>query len=198
MSGSEPAASKGLTTKRRILHSAIARFADQGFRQTSVAQIARDADVSAPAVHGYYGSKDDLFRAAFAHDVESLVEVFRERLGDVPLLGSGATLIPTLLTEVAAHPLVHRVLQGREPERTIDLLDLPVVARARQDLVEAVTAAQAAGLIRDDLPAISVAGALETLVLALLLGGVQIGMIGDEQRRTALAAIIFKGVTTMG
>ncbi len=197
MSGTEPAAGKGLATKRRILHGAITRFAEQGFRQTSVAQIARDAEVSAPAVHGYFGSKEDLFRAAFAHDVEDLVAMFRERLSAGTLLGSGATLIPDLLAAVQAHPLVRRMLQGREPERTVELLDLPVVARVRQDLVGAVAAAQAAGLIRDDIPAASLAGALETLILALLLGGVQVGLIGDEQRRAALAAIIFKGVVAI-
>lgn len=194
MSNTEPTAGKGLATRQRVLRMAVVRFADQGFRQTSVAQIARDAGVSAPAVHGYFGSKEDLFRAAFAHDVDDFLQVFRARLAGGQLLGSGATLLPALLAEVQNHPLVRRVMQGREPERTVELLELPAVASTRADLVTAVAAAQTAGLLRDDFPAVALAGALETLILALLLGAVQVGMIGDEHRRAALAAIVFKGL----
>jgi AcrR family transcriptional regulator len=189
---------KGLATRQRLLACAIARFADQGFRQTSVAQIARDAGVTAPAVHGYFGAKEDLFRAAFEHDVADLLAVVRASLAADEFLGSdfpsGATLLFALLAEVPNHPLVRWVMQGREPERTVDLLRLPAVAKTRAELVAAVAVAQSHGRLRDDLAPAALAGALETLILALMLGAVQVGMIGDEARRGALAAIVAQGL----
>jgi AcrR family transcriptional regulator len=186
---------KGLATQQRVLNAAVTRFADHGFRQTSVAQIARDAGVTAPAVHGYFGSKEELFRAAFAHDVADLLAVVRGRLAGAQLPGLGANLLYALLAEVPSHPLVGWVLRGMEPERTVELLNLPVVAGTRAQMVEVVAQAQASGRLRTDLEPAALAGALETLLLALLLGAVQIGMIGDEARRAALAAIVAKGIT---
>jgi hypothetical protein len=68
------------------------------------------------------------------------------------------------------------------------------VVRTRAQLTTLVTVAQSAGLLRADLPAEDLAGAVETLILALLLGAVQVGMIGGESRRTAIAAIISAGL----
>jgi hypothetical protein len=57
-----------------------------------------------------------------------------------------------------------------------------------------VTDAQQGGMLRDDLAPEALAGALETLILALLLGAVQVGMIGDDQRRLAVTAILIQGI----
>jgi hypothetical protein len=57
-----------------------------------------------------------------------------------------------------------------------------------------VTAGQQARVLRDDLAPEALAGALETLVLALLLGAVQVGMIGGDERRRAIRDVIVRGV----
>jgi AcrR family transcriptional regulator len=191
-----PTQTKGDATRQRVLACAVARFADDGFRQTSVAQVARDAGVTAPTVHAHYGSKEELFRAAFEHDIAALLDVITARLasGALPGLGGGLRLIPDLLAAIDDHPLARRVFQGREADRTRELLTVPAVVRTRERLTDLVAGGQRAGLIRGDLAPEALAGALETLVLALLLGAVQVGMIGDEQRRLALVAIIAAGI----
>jgi AcrR family transcriptional regulator len=196
VTGDEPGPGKGEATRRRILACAVSRFAADGFRPASVAQIARDAGVTAPTVHAYFGSKEALFHAAFESDITVLLEVLTTRLADGPQPGLGLNLIPALLAAIDEHPLARRVFQGLEADRTRDLLQVPAVVRIRERLAALVGAAQQAGVLRADLAPEALAGALETLVLALLLGAVQVGMIGDEQRRLALAAIISTGVRT--
>lgn len=48
-----------------IRRAAIAVFAAQGFRGTSMADIARAAGVSRPALYQYFDNRADVFRAAF-------------------------------------------------------------------------------------------------------------------------------------
>ena len=185
---------KGAATQQRILAAAVARFADDGFRQTSVAQVARDAGVTAPAVHAYFRSKTELFHAAFERDIAGLLEVIKARLSEGPIPGGGFALIPALLAELDAHPLARRIFQGREAEHTRELLNLPAVVHTRAQLTAMVAGAQQAGLLRADLQPEALAGAMETIVLALLLGAVQVGMIGDENRRLAILAILTTGI----
>jgi AcrR family transcriptional regulator len=192
---------RGVATRRRILECAVARFADQGFRQTSVAQVARDAGLTPPAVHAHFGSKEALFRAAFDLDVANMLDVIRARLASGALTGAvdistrGLTLIPDLVAAIEDHPLVRRVFQGLEPDRTPDLLRSPAVVAVREEMISAVRTGQARRILRSDLDAVALAGAIETLVLALLLAAVQTG-VTDDARRSALLAIVTRGLRT--
>ena len=194
MPRSDTVPGKGAATRQRILAAAVTRFADDGFRQTSVAQVARDAGLTAPAVHAHFGSKQALFHAAFEHDIAGLLDVAQARLREGPLPGQGFALIPALVVELDSHRLARRIFQGREAEHTRELLDLPAVVAMREQLTRFVTVAQHAGILRADLPPAALAGAMETIILTLLLGAVQIGMIGDEERRLAIMAIMTRGL----
>src|SRR5215469_1309592 len=155
---------KGTATRQRILDAAVARFASQGFRDTTVAAVARDAGVTAPAVHQYFGSKQELFHAAFEYDVAPVLEVLRG--GRAMALDSTAAqhgLVPRVAAQFAAHPLAMRILQGNEPEHTAELMALPAVVEAHDRLTRRVAEDQQAGALRDDLPAGALADALETL-----------------------------------
>ncbi|MBO0867165.1 MAG: TetR/AcrR family transcriptional regulator [Micromonosporaceae bacterium] len=186
--------SKGAATRQRILVCAVSRFATEGFRQASVAGIARDAGVTAPAVHAYFGSKEELFRVAFEHDIAGFLDVVKGRLTEPTFPAGNADLIPALLGELETHPLARRIFQGLEADRTAELLRLPAVEQVREEMVRVVTDRQAEGALRADLPAQTLAGALEVLVLALLLGATQVGLIGDEQRRLAILAVLKRGI----
>jgi AcrR family transcriptional regulator len=194
---SRPATTKGAATRERILVAAVARFADQGLRLTSVTQIARDAGVTAPAVHAHFGTKDDLFSAAFEYDVAGMVGALRSLMSHGTAAPPGAGALPLVAGYMVTHPLVRRVFQGQEPDRTAALLETPSVAALRAELTAAVGGAQRSGSLRADIEADALYGALETLTLALLLGLVQMGPIGDAARQAAIAAIINTGVRTV-
>ena len=191
---------KGTATRQRILDAAVARFAGQGFRDTTVAAVARDAGVTAPAVHQYFGSKHELFHAAFEYDVAPVLAAFHDGVGPGRQLALDSTaaqhgLVPRVAAEFAEHPLAMRVLEGNEPEYTAELMALPAVAAAHDQLTRRVAEDQQAGALRDDLPAGALADALETLVFALLLGPVQMsGENSDPGRRWAIAAVISRGI----
>ena len=55
---------KGAQTRRAILRAAIVRFGRDGFRATSVADIARDASVGGTVAYAYFPNKEALFFAA--------------------------------------------------------------------------------------------------------------------------------------
>src|SRR6059036_2095569 len=49
--------------RERILAAAERRFATFGYRRTGIAEIAREAGVSAGTIYRYFESKEDVFRA---------------------------------------------------------------------------------------------------------------------------------------
>lgn len=191
---------KGTATRQRILDAAVTRFAGQGFRDTTVAAVARDSGVTAPAVHQYFGSKQELFHAAFEYDVAPVLAAFHGGGGpgrQLALDGTAARhgLVPRVAAEFATHPLAMRVLRGNEPEHTAELMALPAVVAAHDQLTRRVAEDQQAGTLRQDLPPGTLADALETLVFALLLGPVQMSGGNDGPgRRWAIAAVISRGI----
>jgi AcrR family transcriptional regulator len=58
---------RGEDTSRRILETALALFAAEGFDAASTRAIAERAGVNLPAIQYYFGSKEGLYRAAIAH-----------------------------------------------------------------------------------------------------------------------------------
>ena len=68
-----------------IRRAAIAVFADQGFRRTSMADLARAAGVSRPALYQYFDNRSDVFRAALGavfSDAADAALAALERRGD--------------------------------------------------------------------------------------------------------------------
>src|SRR5580704_12539010 len=68
------AETKGAQTRRAILQAAIARFGRDGFRATSVADIARDANVGGTVAYAYFPNKEALFLAAIDEDAAAVIE----------------------------------------------------------------------------------------------------------------------------
>src|SRR3954470_24460562 len=111
---SETAASnpetKGAHTRRAILDAAIARFGREGFRATSVADIARDAAVGGTVAYAYFPNKEALFLAAIDEDAAAVIdEGLSTVLQAVDAAGDWRrTLIFTLVAAVDGHPLARR------------------------------------------------------------------------------------------
>lgn len=65
---------RGEDTRRRILDTALALFAAEGFNGASTRDIAERAGVNLPAIQYYFGSKEGLYRAVIALIGEHLVQ----------------------------------------------------------------------------------------------------------------------------
>src|SRR5580692_4351299 len=59
-------------TRRKLLDSAVALFAEHGLGSTSVRDVAGAAGVSLAMVHHYFGSKDDLYDACITATYDEL------------------------------------------------------------------------------------------------------------------------------
>jgi len=77
---------KGLTNKRtnekytRILESAVKVFAEQGFSQSTVAQIASEAGVADGTIYLYFKNKDDILVEFFSFKTKHVFNKFREEV----------------------------------------------------------------------------------------------------------------------
>src|ERR1700721_2514483 len=135
---------KGAQTRRAILRAAIVRFGRDGFRSTSVADIARDASVGGTVAYAYFPNKEALFLAAVDEDAAGVITEGLATVLDVPDVRRWHdTLIFTLVEAVARHPLARRLLAGLEPEVTVRVLELPALNELRKESTERLPPGQA-------------------------------------------------------
>lgn len=103
--------SKGERTRRRILEVAEALFADQGYRGTTLRQIATGAGIQEPGLYNYFPGKQALYEAVLDRAITPLMEVLGERLGSARELRD-YTELPAVLTDLlATRPRVALLLQ---------------------------------------------------------------------------------------
>src|SRR6516162_1580519 len=112
---------KGAQTRRTILKAAIARFGRDGYRATSVADIARDASVGGTVAYAYFPNKEALFFAAVDEDAGGVIEAGLATVAEIPtdIRQWHDTLMFTLIAALERHPLAERLLAGLEPEVTL-------------------------------------------------------------------------------
>jgi len=167
---------KGERTRKALLEAAIARFGRDGYRGTSVAEIARDARLSGTAAYVYFPNKEALFVAAVDEDAAAVIEEGLESFtDDVDLARWRETLMFTLLEAVDRHLLARRVLLGLEPEFTVRLLSIPALEQLRKAIAERLSAQQLAGSVRADVDPQQMANGLMTIVLSMLMSLLQTG-----------------------
>jgi AcrR family transcriptional regulator len=176
---------KGERTRRSILDAAISRFAREGYRGTSVSDVARDVGVGGSAVYAYFPNKEALFVAAVDEDAARHIHDTFAALPVGFTTGDARGAVVALLDALERHPLARRVLAGLEPEFTVRLIGIAALEQIRKDLGEYFAAEQAAGVVRPDVDPRAMARGLVTLVLSLLMSLVQTGLepvdyLGDD------------------
>jgi AcrR family transcriptional regulator len=168
--------SKGMRTRQAILEAAIARFGRDGYRATSVADIARDAAVGGTVAYAYFPSKEALFLAAIDEDAAAVIhEGLTSVIAEPDVEDWRQTLIFTLVAAVDRHPLARRLLAGLEPEVTERVLEIPALADLRKACAERIRAEQLAGTVRPDLDPTTIGNGTISILLSLLMSVVQIG-----------------------
>jgi AcrR family transcriptional regulator len=182
---------KGDRTRRRLLEIAVRRFAADGYRRTSVSDIARDAGISPATTYAYFANKEALFQAAVDFDAGALVDRARVAISGTPVAGREAVVLAELADHVTEHPLAARVLAGREPEVIDRLLDLPSLRDFNHQVAEDIAAAQRAGEVRADVDPAEMANGMEAIVLSLLMGFLQARVDGES--RWAVGALSVLG-----
>jgi AcrR family transcriptional regulator len=184
---------KGERTRRRLLELAVARFAEQGYRSTSVSSIAREAGVTQAAVYAYFPNKEALFEAAVDRDAAGLIAAARAELDEgLPLADQIPVLLLHLRLGVDQYRLARRVLAGQEPEVIARLVDLPALQDITAELAQELRTAQEREELRGDVDVDDLAVGIETVVLALLMSAVQVP--GEADQRVTGVVTVFRAL----
>jgi AcrR family transcriptional regulator len=184
------AATKGEQTRHAILAAAIVRFGRDGYRATSVADIAREAGVGGTVTYTYFPNKEALFLAAIDEDAAGVIrEGLTSVIGDPSHADWRQILVFTLLDAVESHPLARRLLSGLEPEVTTRVLDIPALNDLRKACVERLTTEQLAGTVRSDIDPVAVGNGIVAIVLSLLMSVVQLGKDTAAAYATEVSAV---------
>jgi len=190
---------KGERTRQRLLDIAVRRFAEDGFRRTSLSDIARAAGLTPAAAYAYFAGKEGLFQAAVDADAGALIDAARS----VALGGRSARerlffFVEALRERVEDHPLARRVLSGLEPEVAARLVTIPSLVSLTADLADELAEAQAAGDIRRDVDPAELAVGLETVVLSLLMAELQTGLTVEPERAAGVLALLDAALRPVG
>ncbi|WP_164506320.1 TetR/AcrR family transcriptional regulator [Levilactobacillus lindianensis] len=94
--------------ERRLANSAHDLFLRQGFKHTSIAQIARHADVAVGTFYNFYASKDDIFVRIYNAENE---RIKAEIMARVDLTGDPAAVVKTVVQEIFTSSADNRILQ---------------------------------------------------------------------------------------
>jgi AcrR family transcriptional regulator len=167
--------SKGERTRKAILEAAILRFGRDGYRRTSVADIAREARVGPTVPFAYFPNKEALFLAAADEDAAGLVQVALDVVLAEPISNWSTALFTALLVELEHRPLARRLLAGLEPEVTARVLEIPALAELRKVCTQRLLEDQLSGRVRSDIEASSLANGAVTVMLSLLMSVIQLG-----------------------
>jgi AcrR family transcriptional regulator len=167
--------SKGDRTRQRLLDIAIRRFANDGYRRTSVSDIAREAGVTPATTYAYFAGKGALFEAAVDADAAELMTQARATMTGDTARARWIPWVGALVNALDDHPLAARVLGGKEPDVIGRLLNLPSLRAIRNEVESDLRLGQTRAEVRRDIDAATLADGLETCVLALLMGYVQAG-----------------------
>lgn len=185
------ARSKGEQTRRAILDAAVVRFGRDGYRATSVADIARDAGVGGTVAYAYFPSKEELFLAAIDEDAAAVIhEGVTSVVDQIDKYDWRTSLIFTLLDSIDHHPLARRLLGGLEPDVTDRVLDIPALAELRKAVAERLRSEQLSGEVRTDVDPTAMANGIVAIFLSLLMSIVQIGRDAALTQGADVGAVI--------
>jgi AcrR family transcriptional regulator len=167
---------KGDRTRQALLEAAIVRFAREGYRGTSVADVCRDAGLSTTASYPYFANKEALFVAAVDEDVAGLIAdaVSLVAIDEQPDMWGGM-LMQALVDHMPGYPLAGRIVRGLEPEFTMRLLHIPALQELRKTVTELIRSEQTDGRVRQDIDAGQTANGMVVIVISLLMATMQTG-----------------------
>lgn len=140
---------------RRILDAAVKVFAQKGFFQSKVAEIAREAGVADGTIYLYFKNKDDLLISIFEVKMQEVISRFRSAIDDQSdAISKLNCLIKMHLAEFQANPDLAAVFQVelRQSSRFMRESDKTELKRYLDLIGEIVEQGQKEGLFREGLP----------------------------------------------
>lgn len=157
--------SKPKSRKEIILDRAEQHFADHGFQGASLSAIARDSDVGNPGLLHHFPSKETLYRAVLEKQAGELMARMQRRVDAAASLQERLRAFVELQVEwMNARPTGFRLITREllDNSERIELAQARPLEGFLQDSLALLADAQAAGLVRREIPAV--------VVLTIILG----------------------------
>jgi TetR/AcrR family transcriptional regulator len=144
---------EGNATRAAILAAARGEFSTKGLSGARVKKIAEQAGVNKQLLYYYFGSKDDLYRAALEAVYAEIRELERSlKLGDLPPVEAMAALVGFSFDYLARHPDFIGMLNHENARGAHHVRDSSAIRATNSPLVDLVAATLkrgvAAGLFR--------------------------------------------------
>jgi TetR/AcrR family fatty acid metabolism transcriptional regulator len=159
-----------------ILEGAVRVFAEKGFFNATVAEIARAAGVADGTIYLYFKSKDELLLSVFDEKMQLLCEAARAATADVPTAAGALRKVVELhVSAVEANPSVAAVLivELRQSSTFVRDAEKPRLTEYLNLIGDLVKRGQATGEFRTDCHPGAVKralfGALDEIALGWLL-----------------------------
>jgi AcrR family transcriptional regulator len=141
--------------REELLAAARRVFARQGFRGTTIADIAEEAGIALGTIYLYFPSKEDVFAALS----EQFAEMIVGALTDVPSTSSLEAAVRTRVNNVFAtcaenRDLVRLVVLNTDPDSSVSERMRRAAEVRATPLVETISRGVAQGLVREGDPVI--------------------------------------------
>jgi AcrR family transcriptional regulator len=133
-----------VVTKAKLLDAAQALFAEQGFENTQLDEVAARAGYSRGAIYAHYSSKEDLFLELMEHRVHTKFAAVRKNMEGEPDVSKRPAIFKRWVASQVCDPswgtltLEFKLYAVRRPELREKLLNLyeSLFKRAGKDFVE--------------------------------------------------------------
>lgn len=164
--------------EQQMLDAGVKVFSQNGFYETSMDAVAREAEISKPMLYLYYGSKDELFAACVRREGQRFMQTIEADLDpELPPAQRLRSVIAGFLRYVDRHRDAWRVMYRESSGQTA----FAALARANRERVVELTAV----LLRDaakhappgtdfDLYAVALVGSGEAIADRLASGMVEL------------------------
>lgn len=141
--------------RKRILDAATTEFADYGFENTSIQQIAKKAEISVGSVYKYFENKEELFSMVVKEGLSSLEELLlTHSASDEDVIVKAEKVLKELLKFSKRHPqlikLYCAVTTGNNTEFS-QMLAQRVESISAKVYTEVIKSAQKFGDVRSDI-----------------------------------------------
>jgi AcrR family transcriptional regulator len=94
---------KKLRTRQAIASAALRLFAERGYEETTIADIAAAADVAPRTFFGYFPSKEDVVFAEIDDRLAEVAERLRRTSGETPMETIRRSIVDVLNAVVSEH-----------------------------------------------------------------------------------------------
>jgi len=164
-------AQKKRKTRQAIIAAAMKLFADKGYEQTSMDELAREAGVGKGTIYGYFAAKSEILFAFLEEEVEHAFEALEAKRGaDAPLQEQLVAQMLGQLSYVTTNREFGRIF-AREltfPEEKTVRSSRELDMRYFSKLGEVLSAAQARGELPPETDLLLLIGHLHALYLVTL------------------------------